>query len=348
MVENRIVAEAFELDAFRKALTAAAGNDKVPVASQVRYLARYCKRLGAKTVVRENHYIDRHFLDEHALYYSRNLRPPPNHVRRFHVFQREFSDAELSALLEKAAQSGDEAGRIEADLSRDYLGFISIRPLPSVPVGRTVLQRPEDGEQRDIWATGLHDVHLANLKLTVNGLAFQQQDLAVGACATAAVWSGLSRVTRHEGMRAPTPAEVSQAAGRHVLPNGRTVPAVSGLSVQQLCEAIRSAGFAPEVVRADERPEFFVVALHTYLLSGIPVVLVLLRNDGQHAVTAVGFQSLPHPEPLLDVGAGAERAHQQDLRARRPAWPVHTVVPSRPAEDRRFPRVSAHRDREGP
>lgn len=308
MIENRIVTEAFELDAFRKALTAAAGNDKFPVCSQVRYLARYCKRLGAKTVVREEHYIDRHFLDEHALYYSRNLRPPANHVRRFHVFSRVFSDADLSMLLEKTAQSPKDAQTIAADLSSDYLGFVSIRPLPSVPLGRTVLRRLEDGEPRDIWATGTHEVHLANLRLIVNGLAFQQQDVAVGACATAAVWSALSRVTRHEGMRAPTPAEVSQAAARHVLPNGRTVPAVSGLNVQQLCEAIRSSGFAPEVVRADERPEFFVVALHTYLLSGIPVVLVLTRNDGQHAVTAVGFQSGPTPQPLLQTSVPVRSA----------------------------------------
>jgi len=314
MVENRIVAEAFNVEAFEKLLSKAAGNDKTPVVNQVRYLARYCDRLGARTIVCEEHYIDRHFLDEHALFYSRSLQPPPNHVRRFHVFSREFSDAQLSELLEESASAAGQTSRqICDDLSRAYLGFISIRPLRSVPVGRTILRRLEDGEPRDIWATGTHDVHLANLTLTIDGLAFQQQDRAVGACATAAVWSALSRVSRHEGMRAPTPAEVSQAAGRHVLPNGRIVPAVAGLNVQQLCEAVRSSGFAPEVVRADERPEFFVVALHTYLLSGIPVVLVLLGHDGDHAVTAVGFQSAAAPHPLLQTSVPVRSARMSKI-----------------------------------
>ena len=312
MVENRIVAGPFDRVAFARDLTAAAGGktpDKVPFVGQVKYLARYCKRLGAKTVLREDHYVDRHFLDEHVLYYGRSLEPTASHVVRFHVFSRVFSDAEFGDLLEqRAAQTTEAAAKIDQDLSKDYLGFISIRPLPSVPIGRTVLRRLDDGEQRDIWATGSHEVHLANIGLKVEGLAFQQQDLAVGACATAAVWTALSRVTRHEGMRAPTPAEVSQAAGRHVLPNGRTLPAVSGLSVQQLCEAIRSSGFAPEVVHAVERPEYFVVALHTYLLSGIPVVLVLQGSEGQHAVTAVGFKTEGVLSPRLQTSVPVRSA----------------------------------------
>ncbi|MBS2013567.1 MAG: hypothetical protein JST00_11805 [Deltaproteobacteria bacterium] len=289
----------FALKSFRTALTKASEDDGEP-AHQVDYIARYCERLGAKTVVREDHYVDRHYLDEYGLYYSRALRPPRSVVRRFHVFARTFSEVAFSRLLSRRlAANSLEAHRLDEDLSSDYLGFISIRPVPSVPVGRTVLRRLDDGEKRDIWATGIHQVHLANLRLRVEGLAFQQQDLAVGACATAALWSALSRVTRHEGMRAPTPAEVSEAAAKHVLPHGRTLPAVSGLTVDQLAEAIRSTDFAPEAVRADEMPEVFVAALHTYLLSGIPVVLALQNGEGGHAVTAVGFQARGRPKHLL-------------------------------------------------
>src|SRR5205823_1832852 len=138
------------------------------------------------------------------------------------------------------------------------------------------------------------------LQLRVDGLAFQQQDLAVGACATAAVWTALSRVARHEGMRAPTPAEVSDAAAKHLVPLGRTLPAIAGLTMPQMCEAIRAVGFAPEAFNAGPAPEAFVVALHTYLLSGIPVVLGLRRGGGEgHAVTAAGFQSGDQPSPVL-------------------------------------------------
>jgi hypothetical protein len=140
-----------------------------------------------------------------------------------------------------------------------------------------------------LWATGEHSVHLGNLTMTVEGLAFQQQDLAVGACATAALWTALHRVTRYEGMRAPTPAEVSQAAGRHGMLFGRTLPAMAGLSVPQLCDAVRAVGFAPEVLNTAE-PELFVVALHTYLLSGIPVVLVLGKPDTMRSLRSASVR----------------------------------------------------------
>jgi hypothetical protein len=297
-VRNQIAVVPFDAFDFERRLREASGEGSS--AGQVRYLARYCAWLKAKTVVVEQHYIDRHYLDEFAFYYCRSLSPPPNHVCRFHLFDKAF---DLAALRKRMKEVAGTRGSIESgDIERAYRGFVSIRPIPAVPVGRTVLARIEDGEPREIWATGKQQVHLANLELEVDGLAFQQQDLAVGACATAALWSALSRVTRMERMRAPTPAEVSEAAGRHLLASGRVVPAAAGLTVQQLSEAVRSCGFAPEYVRAD-RNEIFVATLHAYLRSGIPVLLHLRgkldEQDVGHAVTAVGFRSAPMANPLL-------------------------------------------------
>ena len=298
-VRNSITVVPFDPGDFERRISEASGAGN-PV-GQVRYLARYCRSLGIKMVVIENHCIDRHYLDEFAFYYCRSLSPPPNHVRRFHVFSEVFDETALRRRMAEIASASlpVDPGPIE----KAYRGFISIRPIAAVPVGRTVLARLDDGNPRDLWATGVQDVHLANLALAVNGLAFQQQDLAVGACATAALWSALSRVTRMEGMRAPTPAEVSEAAGRHLLAGGRVVPAAGGLTVQQLCEAVRSCGFAPEYVRV-ERNEIFVATLHAYLRSGIPAVLLLRRrDDGQevgHAVAAVGFLTGSVTDPLLD------------------------------------------------
>ena len=264
------------------------------VVAQVEYLARYCRPLGARTVVIEDHYIDRHYLDEFAFYYCRSLSPPSNYVRRFHLFAVAFDEGALHRRIRDLAKAESAPSPIEDA----YRGFVSIRPIPAVPIGRTVLSRLDDGEPRDIWATGKHKVHLANLELEVDGLAFQQQDLAVGSCATAALWSALSRVARLEHMRAPTPAEVSEAAGRHLLASGRVVPAAAGLTIQQIGEAVRACGFAPEYVRA-ERNEIFIATLHAYLLSGIPPVLVLRGPEEGHAVTAVGFRSERVANPLL-------------------------------------------------
>lgn len=300
MKRNEISVFAFAEPRFRRELLSASRGARGARSAQVDYLARYCALLKAKTVLREAVYIDRHYLDEYGSYYGKMLEPPPHHVQRFHVFDLPLSNAQLSARLERAAASEKGRIRVERELSSHYLGFISLRPIPSVPVGRTVLQRLDDGTRRDIWATTRHHVHLANLTLDVDGLAFQQQDLAVGACATAAVWGALSRVARHEGMRAPTPAEVSEAATRHFVPAGRTFPAVAGLTIPQLCEAIRAFGFAPDVFRAEKKAPEFAVALHTYLLSGIPVVLTLRSPAGEgHAVIAAGFQMGARSNPAL-------------------------------------------------
>jgi hypothetical protein len=303
MAKNQITVASFDRASLQGALVRASGATNAVVPRQVDYLAQYAGMLGTRTVVVEEHYVDRHYVEEYASYYSRMLEPPSNAVQRFHLFSRAFGGAELEEMFTSSASSDDRAQEVRDRLRDVYLGFISVRPLPSVPIGRTVLRRLADNlpVRREIWATCGHDVHLANLRLRVEGLAFQQQDQAVGACATAALWSALSRVARHDGMRAPTPAEVTAFASRHLLPYGRNMPASGGLTMQQLSEAVRGCGFAPEVVRADTKPEIFVLALHTYLLSGLPVVLELLGHGGGHAVTAVGFEDGGSPHPLLQT-----------------------------------------------
>lgn len=111
---------------------------------QVRYLARYVARLGALTFVVEDHYVDRHFVDEFGLYYSRRLSLPTNSCRRIHFFSRRFTDEELDGELVKAFESPDAKEDVERSLSHDYLGFVVVRPLPDVPIGRTIL-RPLEG-----------------------------------------------------------------------------------------------------------------------------------------------------------------------------------------------------------
>lgn len=312
MTSNDVTVHAFSRDAFIDLVcreSIARGED---VPEQVKYLARYMERLGAKTIVQERHYIDRHYVDEYAFYYSRMLAPPPNSVRRLHFFAREFDEQQfgkqlersLSSMLEREAVEKDLMAKVQGAAPSGYLGYCSIRPLSSVPIGRTVIPRLSDGDggPRYIWATNEHVAHLGNLRLRVDGLAFQQQDAAVGACATAALWSALVRVARQDGIRAPTPAEISDAALRAPRGPGRSIlPANTGLTIPQLYEATRAFGFTPEVISAFDRPEVFVLALHTYLLSGIPVVLALRGGGIGHAVTAVGFQMSGTEHPKLEA-----------------------------------------------
>lgn len=72
MIENAIHVEPFTAATFTETVKQAGGGI---VTRQVEYLASYLQTLKVATVVRETRYIDRHFMDEYALFYSRMLNP---------------------------------------------------------------------------------------------------------------------------------------------------------------------------------------------------------------------------------------------------------------------------------
>lgn len=285
---NRIECIAFTADAFTMAVEQGTGAAHPPSNRQTYYLAQYLDSLGAKTLLIERHYIDRHFIEEVGLYYSKCLTPYPNSCVRIHAFARRFDDQVLDEYLQ-ASISGDSA-TLQTELQPSYLGYVTVRPLASVPIGRTVLRHLDQSEGRRFPVAVMYNVHLLGTTLQVSGLAFQQQDRAVAACATTAIWSALQRVCRHDGGRAPTPSAVTQAAVRHFLPEGRAFPS-TGLTIEQICEALRGFEFPPAIFRVGSSPDQFLFLLNVYVRSGVPVILALVGGDAGHAVTVVGYQS---------------------------------------------------------
>ena len=104
-------------------------------------------------------------------------------------------------------------------LRSSYLGYVVVRPQPSVPIGRTVL-RPEGASPATMnaWVQSRYGAHVMGMSLKVEGLAFQQQDRAVGACATTAVWTALQQTCKRESDRPPTPSAITQGAWTHLSP----------------------------------------------------------------------------------------------------------------------------------
>jgi hypothetical protein len=285
--ENKIYVEPFSIATFVDTVKKVGGGI---ITRQVEYLANYLEKLEVATIVREARYIDRHYMDEYALFYSRMLNPPSNAVTRLHFFEKRFDEGTLRRWMTDAVRGRDTSKLTKKEAGR-YRGFSCIRPIPDSPIGRTVIDRwPDHSKPREIYALGEHSVHIGNLEFRVSGIPFQQQEAAVGACATASVWSALSRVARQDGMRAPTPAEIAEAVERPAHAHARAPLApTTGLSVDQVFAAIQVFGFTPAAV-AGTRPEILALALHTYLQSGIPVVMILRGGSTAHAVTAVGFQ----------------------------------------------------------
>ncbi len=273
--------------------------------AQLLYLHDYLANLGCKTLVHESHYIDRDHIDDTAFFYARNLRGYPNYCQRLHFFGVRFDQQRFRGLMHDA--NAGRRSESESFLQSEYLGFAVVRPLPGSPIGRSVLKtypsQADAGHTRNFSAVRKYNVHLAAFDLSVEGLAFQQQDRGVSACATTALWSALHRIADDERMQIPTPAEITESASRYFLPEGRSVPS-EGLTVHQISEAGRAAGFAPLLVRSVS-PEHDRVQLLGYLASGFAPVIAIrpFKGDQGHAVCGVGVK-LGAVKPQTDPNLG--------------------------------------------
>ena len=260
---------------------------------QVEYLRVYLSEIGCKTVVVENHYIDHVFMQDAAVYYGRSLRSYPNFTRRAHFFRMSFDDTRWHEMIDQAGEG--KRLEIQKTLQSGYIGFSVVRPLPGFPIGRTVLPASTPRELKELCssfkASRCHRVHLAGLSLHVDGVPFQSQDQGVSACATTALWSALDCVADAEELTVSSPASITESATRYPLQEGRPFP-TEGLTVRQICEATRAAGFSPLVIHgkslADDALQIF-----SYARSGFAPVLALLPAEGEgpgHAVCCVGLR----------------------------------------------------------
>ena len=132
--------------------------------------------------------------------------------------------------------------------------------------------------------------HLSGIELTVCGLAFQQQDTGVSACATTALWSSLQKVQDLEPVGSVTPAQITVLATRFSLPFGRPMPS-EGLSIEQMCGAVNALGLAPTLTRAigfRETRSYLYMAIS----AGFAPVLVVKRprTEDYHAVAIAGMK----------------------------------------------------------
>jgi hypothetical protein len=269
---------------------------------QVTYLDAYLRNpgIGAKTLVVEHPYTDRHYMEEYQRYYASSFRPPPPQTTRVHVLAMELDDEGLAEINRESALGTEKWSEVKHRLQTAYRGFIVLRPLAAAPVGRTVLAPFAGEDVRVFRSIQKHLAHPIGLELAVRGVPFQQQETAVGACATTAVWSALAAAARATGRRGPTPYAITEGATRHFIVD-RQLPAESGLELSQVVSSIRACGFAPYVIKASDQYEVFTHSLKCYLASGIPVVLHVLEDSGYHAVTAVGYRMPDDGSPAADV-----------------------------------------------
>lgn len=264
------------------------------------YFENYFGALGAQTIIVENDYIDRDYLEDFAGYYVRCFPDYKRKCTRLHFFKRQLSTTDLEQAL--AAPMNDE--QIES-FQKDYLGFVVVKPLPQTIVGRTCLSTYPENQHRSYPITRRYEANLFGIPLEVKTLAFQEQDSVAAACATSALWSvfhGTGVLFHHPIL---SPVEITRAANAVLPMENRSLPS-RGLTAMQMAHAIRSVGLEPFLIGA--RNEYILKsAVYAYLRGGVPVLLGLDLFDvtgaapverGKHAVAITGFSTgIPAPTP---------------------------------------------------
>ena len=152
MEASRLTIECRFLGDLNDVIRAACGaRDKSWTSPQFEYIQSYLQRgtARAKTMVVEKPYVDRHYLEEYGAYYFSAFRNVGPTTTRIHSFDTEFDRNKLSEWVQAAA-SGDAEKRdkIQGDLDDAYIGFMTVRPIPSAPIGWTILRPYKDKPTR--------------------------------------------------------------------------------------------------------------------------------------------------------------------------------------------------------
>jgi hypothetical protein len=279
--------------------------------SHFKYFKEYFKKRNVQTVVLEYPYIDKDYLEDYARYYVKSFKEYKKSCVRLHLFKKiSFTEHELKNLL-----IGIPGKINDSLLINNYLGFIVLKPIPLTLIGRTCLKTYPDGQGRQYPITRTYTAHLSGLALTVESLAFQEQDSNVSACATNALWSAFqgTGILFHHVI--PSPVEITEDATRLLPLANRTFPN-KGLSSEQMAHAIRKVGLEPVVLKF-KNFDLLKATVYAFLKGGIPIVLGIRLHDkekkivktvGEHAVTITGFKTAKRRIEEFDIdGIEAKR-----------------------------------------
>jgi hypothetical protein len=189
---------------------------------------------GVRSVVVEQRHLDHDWRSEHAAFHGRLFRRHPSVCHRWHLFTDDVP-ADLSRLRPEA-----------------YRGYVVLRPLPSTPVGRTMIA-PPPGLEGAVRCEATERVSLFGTPLWITAMPFLSQDAEYLRCAHATLWMVLRHAHLAHGLPRRLTAEVHDAALGGVIV-GRQVPS-EGLSVQQMLEGATRLGLSPGLMHLPTSPE---------------------------------------------------------------------------------------------
>lgn len=282
----------FTDDTLAEALGVFTGADQIRERPHYTYFKQYLgsEGLEAKMIVVEKKYISRAYITDYSKYYATCFTDYPRHCDRVHFFNKQFTEDQFfRELLDPNSDF----------LSSGYLGCIVVKPIPDSVIGPTLLvtrnkTSSEDSLLPQYPVTQKYPVNLFGRDLEVKTLPFQEQDNAVSACTSVALWSAFHQTSQLFKTQLPSPSEISERAGNQFMSSGRIYPN-DGMDISQIGQAIDSLGLVSELrvstlFHADT--SYATRLIYAYLKAGIPIILLTKpekTSDRGHAVTIVGY-----------------------------------------------------------
>jgi hypothetical protein len=283
----------FTNDSFLESLQ----NELTPVSSiekksHFTYFLSYLNNpeIGARTIVLEKKYISKNFLEDYVSYYAKCFQGYTKYCKRIHLFSEEFNKEDFEKFITKTNS------RKLKKIFDSYLGYIVVKPIPRTVIGPTLLKTYEENtsQNRKFFGTRSYAVNLFGHKLSVESLAFQEQDRVTSACATTAIWTALQKASNNNYAKLKTPYEITRSAAVTSKDGNRLFPN-KGLTIDQMCKAIVDSGLETELRTVQNRYDAMQIALmkeyvYAYSSVGIPIILGIdIPNAGQHAVAISGM-----------------------------------------------------------
>lgn len=288
------------------------------------YLDRYVNKLDVKTMVIENEYIDRHYIEDYAEYYARCFHQHPRTCSRIHFFRNEFKEADFIG-----AVSGTNLELIcKLQNEENYIGFVVLRPIPKTCIARMCLRPYEFNGTTVKIQKSKQRVSLFGIDLSIETLPFLEQDKVVSACATSAIWVLLNAHQKAAPDALPSPSAITKSAFSPQFDEGRVFPAHGGLNLQQVARSLKAYGLEPTIFTAEQFgtdvfPSIAKEIIFAYSASSIPVLLGVdaheivngkEHNLGLHLVCALGYRAKPSSSDSPICPTAIDRVYVHDDR----------------------------------
>lgn len=258
--------------------------------SIITYLKEYLQILSVSTIVIEENYKDKEYLESYLHFYYNCLRNYKKYCVRLHFFKENISIDTFAALLSTKKSENLTLNK----LKQCYVGFVVIKPLPHSPIGTTCLTIPSSKEFKRQFLMKSYPISLFGIDLISKTVPFLPSDNKIVRHGITAIYSLLQTTEHLFNYPSLSPLGIEKIIEK-------SFPSIierDGISLREVIIFLKEFGF----MSYDQKPinlNLFKLFIYIFLNCNIPVLLGINIYDvsktgdplflGNHLVTVVGF-----------------------------------------------------------